>query len=95
MIRACHSHFDVANIVSGTFIVNHYKDAIGTIRSLEQDLDLIKKQLQMSDEDLIGIFEEEKQYIENLLQPPIDVQLKGEYVRALKDWTAAMCVLSV
>ncbi|KAF8330271.1 hypothetical protein F5887DRAFT_1064156 [Amanita rubescens] len=63
-----------------TFIANHYKDAIKMIRSLEQDLDLIKAQLQMSDEDLVGILDEEKQYLGNLLQPPIDVQLKTEYI---------------
>lgn len=88
MSRAHHSHVDVANIVSGTFIVNHYKDAIKTIWSLEQDLDVLKAQLQLTDEDLAGIFDEEKRYFENLRQPPIDVQLKAEYVCALKDWTA-------
>lgn len=90
MITSRYSHADVANIVSGTFIINHYEEAIKTIRNLERDLHVIKEQLHLTDEDLAGIFEEEKKYFENLLQPPIDVQLKTEYVRALKDWTSTM-----
>jgi hypothetical protein len=75
--------------ILGNFIVNHYKEAIEKVSSLEQELSVIKLGLGLSDDDLNRIYESEKKYLENLKRPPPIVRMKEEYVRGLNEIVAA------
>jgi hypothetical protein len=56
---------------------------MNAISSLEAELSAIKQELQVTDDDFTRHFGEEKQYLDNLVQPPIIEEVKINYVRAL------------
>lgn len=76
----------------GNFIVNHYREAIEMVSSLEQEFSVIELGLRLSDDDLNRIYEVEKKYLENLKCPlPITrIRMKVEYVRGVNEIVAAM-----
>lgn len=67
------------NFFSGTFIANHYDQAIQISEALEHDLEHCKN----DHNDFEHFVAAEKEYLLNLEKPDPEVEKKQEYVRLL------------
>jgi hypothetical protein len=52
---------------------------------LETELDVVKRELRISDEDLAQFFAQEVEYLNGLKQAPLAETLKVKYVQALNE----------
>ena len=73
----------------GKFILNHYQNAAEIIASLQQELEIVKTNLSITDDDFNDLLKCEKEYFRSLEQPPPSVELKKQYIRSLNDLAAS------
>ena len=73
----------------GKFILNHYQNAAKIIASLQQELEIVKTNLSITDDDFNDLLKCEKEYFHSLEQPPPSVKLKKQYIQSLNDLAAS------
>ena len=64
-------------------MLNHYRDALSAIGTLEAELKAFQSQFDVSDADFEQYYLREKAYLEGLKTTPPEVTLKIQYVRGL------------
>ncbi|KAG2744796.1 hypothetical protein P692DRAFT_20743081, partial [Suillus brevipes Sb2] len=69
------------------YIWNHYREALKSIQILTAELNAIKTELSLTDEDFPRFLQEERNYLDRLKEPPIRDQLCIRYVEALDELT--------
>ncbi|KAH7904674.1 hypothetical protein BJ138DRAFT_884863 [Hygrophoropsis aurantiaca] len=69
------------------FLRNHYREALTAVRTLEAELAIVKSTYNLSDDDFLRFFNEEKVYLDSLQHPPVDDRLKIRYVEVLDELT--------
>ncbi|KAG2338067.1 hypothetical protein BDR05DRAFT_894214, partial [Suillus weaverae] len=57
------------------FLFNHYWEAIHGIQTLQAELSVIKRELNLDDTDFVKFYNEEKLYLDRLKEPPIQDRL--------------------
>ncbi|KAH7904735.1 hypothetical protein BJ138DRAFT_1106572 [Hygrophoropsis aurantiaca] len=67
------------------FLRNHYREALTAIRTLETELATIKATYNLSDDDFLTFFAQEKIYLNGLQQPPVKDRLNVRYVEILDE----------
>ncbi|KAG1764331.1 hypothetical protein EDD22DRAFT_979071 [Suillus occidentalis] len=67
------------------FLFNHYREAIHVIQTLQAELSVIKRELDLDDTDFVKFYNEEKLYLDRLKEPPIRDRLCIRYVEVLDD----------
>lgn len=74
-----------ANIISGNFLWNHYREALKSVQTLTVELSVIKAELGITDHDFSQFILQERAYLESLKQPPVRDQICIQYVEALDE----------
>lgn len=71
--------------VVGTFLRNHFLEALKAVRTLEAKLAVIQNELGLTDDDFRRFHEAEKRYFAELKEPPCEEHLKIQYVEMLDE----------
>ncbi|KIK11196.1 hypothetical protein PISMIDRAFT_19737, partial [Pisolithus microcarpus 441] len=66
----------------------HFDEAVRAISTLTFELDVIKKEYNLIDDDFVRFHADERAYLENLKQPAIHDQLLIHYVQILDELEA-------
>jgi hypothetical protein len=74
-----------ANIISGNFLWNHYREALKSVQTLTVELSIIKAELGITDDDFSQYILQEHAYLESLKQLPAREQIYIWYVDALDE----------
>ncbi|KAG2140768.1 hypothetical protein BD769DRAFT_1626225 [Suillus cothurnatus] len=69
------------------FLWNHYREALKSIETLTVELSTIKSELNITDDDFLRYFEQERTYLHSLKEPPARDQICIRYVEALDELT--------
>ena len=84
---------------AGKYLWTHFNEATRAICTLTSELDIIKKQYNLTDDDFVRFHVDERNYLENLKQPAIRDQLLIRYVQILDEleayqyaWMAFICM---
>ncbi|KAG1844311.1 hypothetical protein DFJ58DRAFT_664845 [Suillus subalutaceus] len=62
------------------FLWNHYREALKSIETLTVELSAIKSELNITDDDFLRYFEQERAYLHSLKEPPARDQLCIHYL---------------
>ena len=73
---------------AGKYLRTHFNEATRAICTLTSELDIIKKQYNLTDDDFVQFHADEHNYLENLKQPAIRDQLLIHYVQILDELEA-------
>lgn len=73
--------------------MNHYKEAVEIIQTHESELETIKEELGLMDNDLESFLDLEKQYFKKLQWPSREVSLQIRYVQSLTNFANAQYAL--
>lgn len=78
-----------ANVLpeSGTFLWNHYQEALNSVQMLTAELEAITCELGLSDGDFPEFFAQERTYLDTLKHPPPWDQLCIRYVEVFDELT--------
>lgn len=77
----------------GRFLYNNYKQALSIISEYTLEIDRLKAQLNVTDETIEGWIGEERQFLQELKQPPEERTLEIAYVQALRQREKAEYVI--
>jgi hypothetical protein len=69
----------------GLFLCNHYDDALNTISQMKTELNAIKGELGITDDEFEQYLKDERKYLQELTEPSTETTLKIQYIRALRD----------
>ncbi|KAG6370016.1 hypothetical protein JVT61DRAFT_12534 [Boletus reticuloceps] len=84
--KGCEHVFSASNVLArGTFLRNHYREALKAVQTLEAELLVIKNELNLTDDDFRQFHEAEKRYFAELKEPPHEEYLKIRYVEMLNE----------
>jgi hypothetical protein len=72
----------------GNYLDNHYREASEMVHTLSIELDVLRTQLSIIDDDFSRFHEQERQHLHNLKQPSPEDQLRIRYVSALDELVA-------
>jgi hypothetical protein len=75
----------VTHCCSGSFIFNHYREALEIIRTRSAELVEIRKSLNIADGEFEQYLDEERSYLRNLRQESPEDTIRFDYVEALDD----------
>ena len=64
---------------------HHYETAVDSIDVLTTELNIIKGELGMTEDDFRQDLADEKTYLHSLTEPPIETKMKLQYIRALRE----------
>jgi hypothetical protein len=79
----------------GSFIYNHYREALDVIRTNSAELAEIQAHLQIADGDFEVYLNEERAYLHSLTRELPEDTLRFDYVEALDDLAKARYVFSL
>ncbi|KAI5991218.1 hypothetical protein EDD15DRAFT_2388647 [Pisolithus albus] len=68
----------------GNFLWNHYRAATDAICTLSVELDVLKTQLNLTDEDFQRFYEQERCYLNSLKKLPLQDRVQIQYVNRLR-----------
>lgn len=74
-----------ADLAQGTFLRNHYHEALTVISDLEPELAVLRTELNVSDLDFKRYIVEEREFLAGLKEPSPTVTLTIEYIKALME----------
>jgi hypothetical protein len=69
-------HVQYSKLHLGTFLGNHYDEATKAVSSLETELNVIRRELDISEQDLANCLNQERTYFNNPEKMPIAETLK-------------------
>lgn len=73
----------------GTFLRNHYREALTAIYTLTTELSALEGVLNLTDVDFIHFHEQERSYLDGLKEPPVKDQISVRYIQSLDE--VAVC----
>jgi hypothetical protein len=76
---------------TGIFIQNHYREAVQAIQSLETELEVLRAEFQIPDEDFKRYLAAQKKYLSDLREASPTTTLKSQYVRVLNELSQCRC----
>ncbi|KAI5999191.1 hypothetical protein EDD15DRAFT_2386482 [Pisolithus albus] len=86
--HAIEQHFSFWNVDKyaslGNFLWNHYRAATDAICTLSVELDVLKTQLNLTDEDFQRFYEQERCYLNSLKKLPLQDRVQIQYVNRLR-----------
>jgi hypothetical protein len=71
--------------VIGQYIRNHYSEAVKAVFDLETELNVVKAELGLTDEDFEQYHADERRYLAELTEPSVDTTLKIHYIKVLRE----------
>jgi hypothetical protein len=80
-------------VLKGGFIRNHYREAVQAVQSLKTELNILRNELRITDEDFDRYLAAEKKYLFDLQETSPTTTLKMQYVRALNELSQCRCEL--
>jgi hypothetical protein len=78
----------ILNVTAGLFLWNHYREATESVRVLTIEVNILKDNLHLTDDDFIHFHGQEHQYLSKYRQLSVDDQLRIRYVQALDELAA-------